>query len=98
MNCIEAISGNVISAVHRVLKPSVAPATEYVPMPDGSSSEAPVMSPGPRTFRNRTAGFGSRSAVIAADSGPGTVSTCCIRYQKMHGVCQWRLSELVEIL
>ena len=30
-----------------------APATEYVEMPDGSSSAAPVMIPGPNSLRNR---------------------------------------------
>src|SRR5262249_45861913 len=33
--------------------PSCAPAIEYVAMPDGSSSAAPVTSPGPRTETNR---------------------------------------------
>jgi hypothetical protein len=37
----------VISAVQRSLVPSCAPAIEYVAMPDGSSSAAPVMMPGP---------------------------------------------------
>ena len=34
----------------RNLVPSCAPATEYVAMPDGSSSAAPVMIPGPSDF------------------------------------------------
>jgi len=42
-----AISGNVTIAVHSIPNPSDAPATEYVVMPLGSSSEAPVTSPGP---------------------------------------------------
>src|ERR1019366_6352748 len=42
-----AISGHVRSAVQRSLVPSCAPATEYVAMPDGSSSAAPVITPGP---------------------------------------------------
>src|SRR6202049_1355487 len=32
--------------------PSCAPATEYVAMPDGSSSAAPVMTPGPSDFNS----------------------------------------------
>src|SRR5881396_1048887 len=42
-----AASGSVIQAVHSNPKPKAAPACEYVPMPDGSSSEAPVTNPGP---------------------------------------------------
>src|SRR5207247_2132610 len=42
-----AASGSVIHAVHSNPKPKAAPACEYVPMPDGSSSEAPVTNPGP---------------------------------------------------
>src|ERR1700731_844894 len=44
------MSGQVSSAVHRSLVPSCAPATEYVAMPDGSSSAAPVITPGPSDF------------------------------------------------
>src|SRR5262245_19647534 len=36
--------------------PSCAPAWLYVPMPDGSSSEPPVISPGPRPRKNRHSG------------------------------------------
>src|SRR5260370_21602557 len=71
MNCTEAISGKLISAVHSVPKPNDAPATAYVPMPDGSSSEAPVMSPGPRILMKRMKGLRSRSAATAADCAPG---------------------------
>jgi hypothetical protein len=39
------MSGNVSNAVHSVAYPKDAPATEYVEMPDGSSSAAPVTSP-----------------------------------------------------
>src|ERR1700690_46747 len=42
-----AISGHVSNAVQRSVVPSCAPATEYVAMPEGSSSAAPVMIPGP---------------------------------------------------
>ncbi len=43
-----AIIGVVIKASHSVERPVVAPATEYVEIPDGSSSAAPVIKPGPR--------------------------------------------------
>src|SRR5512140_1428672 len=46
------MSGHVRSAVQRSLVPSCAPATEYVAMPDGSSSAAPVMTPGPSDFNS----------------------------------------------
>ena len=50
MICTAAISGHVTRAVHSSVVPSCAPATEYVAMPDGSSSAAPVMMPGPSDF------------------------------------------------
>ena len=53
--------------VHPMPKPSCAPAWLYVPMPDGSSSEAPVMSPGPNTLRPRRAAAANRD------------SPCCFR-------------------
>jgi hypothetical protein len=36
---------------------SEAPAVEYVPIPEGSSSEAPVMRPGPSNLKNRLTGL-----------------------------------------
>src|SRR5438552_10077190 len=60
VNCTAVIIGNVISAVHSVAKPNDAPATAYVPMPEGSSSDAPVIKPGPRTIKKRLNGFGLR--------------------------------------
>src|SRR5450755_2047906 len=50
--CTAAINGHVRSAVQRSLVPSCAPATEYVAMPDGSSSAAPVITPGPSDFNS----------------------------------------------
>src|ERR1019366_809665 len=47
-----AISGHVRRAVQRSLVPSCAPATEYVAIPDGSSSAAPVITPGPSDFHS----------------------------------------------
>src|ERR1700682_902961 len=47
-----AISGQVTRAVHRSLVPNCAPATEYVAIPDGSSSAAPVITPGPSARQN----------------------------------------------
>src|ERR671930_1284619 len=68
MNCTTHIIGNVNSAVHNIEKPSAAPACAYVPMPDGSSSEAPVISPGPRSRKNRLSGFFSLARRVANDS------------------------------
>lgn len=48
--CTAAMSGQVRSAVQRSLVPSCAPATEYVAIPEGSSSAAPVITLGPRDF------------------------------------------------
>src|ERR1022692_1077930 len=59
------MSGQVRKAVQRRLVPSCAPAMEYVAIPEGSSSAAPVMSPGPSAEKKRrghlrmAAGFGT---------------------------------------
>jgi hypothetical protein len=53
------MSGKVISAVQRVDIPYAAPACEYVAIPDGSSSLAPVIRPGPRIFQNFNNLFGT---------------------------------------
>src|SRR5712664_4780280 len=68
VSCTEAINGQVNRAVQSVVKPREAPATAYVPMPEGSSSDAPVTSPGPSTFRKRLIGF--LSSIMAASRGP----------------------------
>ena len=47
------ISGVVRNTLHSIPRPNCAPACEYVAMPLGSSSAAPVMRPGPRRSRNR---------------------------------------------
>src|SRR5580700_4184527 len=47
-----AIIGVEISVSQSIEYPVVAPATEYVEIPDGSSSAAPVMRPGPRIEKN----------------------------------------------
>ncbi len=44
---IAAISGKVNSMTQHIEKPNCAPAWEYVAMPEGSSSDAPVIRPGP---------------------------------------------------
>jgi hypothetical protein len=48
-----AMSGNAIIEVQSVARPKAAPACEYVAIPDGSSSLAPVINPGPSTFQKR---------------------------------------------
>ena len=49
---ITHISGYVKSKVHVMENPNCAPACEYVAMPLGSSSAAPVMAPGPSARSN----------------------------------------------
>jgi hypothetical protein len=51
MSCTAVISGNVNNAIHNVEYPYAAPATEYVEIPEGSSSAAPVMMPGPKAAK-----------------------------------------------
>src|SRR5881409_1958848 len=46
------MSGNENSAVQSWAYPKAAPVTEYVEMPEGSSSAAPVIKPGPRSAKN----------------------------------------------
>jgi hypothetical protein len=55
--CTAAISGQVSNAVHNMPVPSLAPAIEYVAIPEGSSSAAPVIRPGPSAAKKRLAGF-----------------------------------------
>jgi len=38
--------------LHSCPNPYVAPAWEYVAIPDGSSSAAPVINPGPKNLKN----------------------------------------------
>ena len=52
ISCIDAINGNVMRDVQSVVNPNLAPAWEYVAIPDGSSSLAPVISPGPSDEKN----------------------------------------------
>src|ERR1700733_5966901 len=66
MPCTTAIIGVVISASHSIDSPVVAPATEYVEMPEGSSSAAPVMMPGPRFRRKWTTRFPSAALTEVA--------------------------------
>jgi hypothetical protein len=46
-----AISGKVIKAVQMKTRPNRAPACEYVAIPEGSSSDAPVTNPGPMALK-----------------------------------------------
>jgi len=71
--CTAAISGQVISAVHSSEVPSCAPVMEYVAMPDGSSSAAPVINPGPRAPKKRLIGFGFFGRFIRDVSGKNKV-------------------------
>src|SRR5512141_2184393 len=45
--CAAAISGQSTGAVQSNVVPNCAPVLEYVAIPEGSSSAAPVMTPGP---------------------------------------------------
>ena len=65
-NWITDMSGKVTSAVQRVAYPSGAPAIEYVPIPEGSSSAAPVIKPGPNVFKKRLSRLGGRVFLLTA--------------------------------
>src|SRR5438132_7860202 len=92
MNCTAAIIGSVSKAVHSVAKPSDAPALVYVPMPDGSSSEAPVISPGPRNIRKRLRGFVSRSIL---DSSASSCALAGLSFDRDIKFCD--CSEQIEV-
>ncbi len=47
VSCTADASGRQRGAIHTRSKRNLAPTCEYVPMPAGSSSAAPVMKPGP---------------------------------------------------
>jgi hypothetical protein len=51
ISCTAVINGKVNRLVHNRPKPVAAPACEYVAIPDGPSSLAPVTSPGPNARR-----------------------------------------------
>src|SRR5438874_3500691 len=66
MYWMAVISGKVMRAVQSVAYPREAPAAEYVLIPDGSSSDAPVTTPGPSSLKKRRIGFRSQ---IGSDPG-----------------------------
>jgi hypothetical protein len=53
--------------------PNDAPAKAYVPMPDGASSDAPVINPGPRILRNLLIELGSRATAASSEFDGGAV-------------------------
>src|SRR2546426_7698941 len=58
--------GYVTTALNRCATPEDRAATAYVPMPEGSSSEAPVISPGPSSLKKRLTQL--LSSIMAASS------------------------------
>src|ERR1035437_4733871 len=66
--------GSIAMVVQSVAKPYCAPAWAYVPMPEGSSSDAPVIRPGPRALPRRLKAF--FSALISAALGSTGLSAC----------------------
>jgi len=65
MTWMAAISGYVSSRVHSRLNPNWAPACEYVAMPLGSSSAAPVIRPGP-SFDSQVEASGDGGAMVVS--------------------------------
>src|SRR5664280_1561429 len=66
--------GSIASVVQSVVKPYWAPACAYVPIPEGSSSDAPVMRPGPSALPSRFSEFFSArsSAALGSTGRPGS--------------------------
>src|SRR5579863_1764253 len=74
--------GKVTGAVHRNDGPSEAPAAAYVPMAEGSSSEAPVISPRPTERKAPLSGGLGRSALersakVGSSLRRSTRTGCC---------------------
>jgi hypothetical protein len=59
------MSEKVAGASHKAAKLKAAPTLAYVPIPEGSSSEEPVMSPGPSAPSARQRRGGGRRGAIA---------------------------------
>ena len=78
ISCAIAMSGNVTGASQRKRNPCWAPACEYVAMPDGSSSEAPVVSPGPSVFQYSSAFRNGVLLMIARSALPAASTTSSI--------------------
>ena len=78
VSCTATIKGKVNNAVQRVAKPNPAPATAYVPIPEGSSSDAPVINPGPSNLKKRFTGFFSCTMAASNDAVPPAGSECGI--------------------
>ena len=51
ISCMTIIVGNRNRVIHNIPRPNFAPAWVYVAMPDGSSSAAPVITPGPKALK-----------------------------------------------
>jgi len=66
--CITAIIGVEMRTNHSIEYPVVAPATEYVDIPEGSSSDAPAISPGPSARKNRAIGANGDGCLNASAS------------------------------
>src|SRR4051812_14785792 len=70
---IPDISGYENNIIQRSEKPNRLPACEYVAMPLGSSSDAPVMSPGPNLARSPARAFpdavGFHAVVVVVELG-----------------------------
>ena len=67
----------MISAVQSMAVPICAPAMEYVAMPEGSSSAAPVINPGPSSEKNFLMEFRLPEAVFFGMAE--SFSTCFLR-------------------
>src|ERR1700733_4185787 len=87
------ISGKENKVTHNMPNPNLAPACEYVAIPLGSSSDAPVMRPGPSSRNMRLSldrcsrpGWCSESVRLVRASAPGTVA--------MPGTSLQRVAEL----
>src|SRR5438309_866478 len=73
---MEHISGSVRHVVHNSPSPNCAPTCEYVAIPDGSSSDAPVINPGPTRHNNETTLY---DRPFLAGAGPSTLYAVLVK-------------------
>src|SRR3954447_16361095 len=76
------IMGNSSGAVHRKEGPNLAPALAYVPIAEGSSSDAPVISPSPserRTFPPRAKRLLATGGVVLKGGSSWIIAMAPIR-------------------
>src|SRR5437660_12865485 len=93
-SCIATISGNVSTAVHKDAYPNDAPATAYVAIPLGSSSDAPVTRPGPSFFKNARLATAAIVPLSACSAQPAGHNSCTSDLRRRKEAVMWNRDEM----